>query len=264
LTYEIATPPENNDELASLKNLNNSGKVWMIDDDPFILELCSDIFRSNNVAYKCFTSPYEMLDAKWDNEVKIILLDICMPEMGGVELCICLRKKIPQNIKIFALTAQAMPEERNIILQQGFDGLLMKPFKEADLLALIQDNNKANAGKKKEVFEVSNIEKMTLGDDEQTVKILTRFIEDSFNDIETLHVGLENDDLDAVVLIAHRIAGRTAQVGAKDLAAKFRAAEIELDKEKVLTENKKANLLTLVTYLQEFIIEVGKYTYNAV
>jgi signal transduction histidine kinase/CheY-like chemotaxis protein len=262
LTYEIAAPQlETSKKLASSKSVINSGKVWMIDDDPFILELCSGIFDSNNVPYQCFTSPYDMLDAKWDDEVKNLLLDIRMPQMDGTELCHRLRKQLPKHVKIFALTAQAMPEERSIILQQGFDGLLMKPFKEANLLALIQNDNK---GKNGEEFDISNIEKMTMGDAEQTAKILTRFIEDSLNDIAALHTGLENDDLDSVVLIAHRIAGRTAQVGAKELAAKFRVAEIELDSEKSLTENKKAHLLKLTAQLQEFIVEAREYTYNVV
>lgn len=231
--------------------------TWLIDDDPFMLELYADIFNKNHMPYRCFTSAFEMLDAASGSGVTCILMDIRMPEMNGIELCGLLRQKLLSSVKLFAVTAQALPEERSMILKQGFDGLLMKPFREYDLISLVtkgrqNENDKGTiAG-----IDMSMIEKMTFGDPTLTSKILNRFTEDSFNDIDEISKAIDKNDRDTILLVTHRIAGRTAQVGAKVLAGNFRIAELDLEKDKKLTVNKINHLASLTFKLRELADDV--------
>jgi signal transduction histidine kinase/CheY-like chemotaxis protein len=238
----------------------NTNTVWIIDDDPFILELCSRIFDNNKIPYRCFTSPHEILNSEWDPDVKYLLLDIRMPEMSGMELCRLLRKQVPDDVMIYALTAQALPGEGESVLQQGFNGLLMKPFRENELVALVNggyaDNNDIPT------INIKAIEKMTFGDPEQTAKILARFAADSINDIKELKAGIAAKNLEKVLLLTHRIAGRTAQAGARELAEGFRLAEIELNVDKEFTENRVSNILVLVQKLNKLAIACGDYSFN--
>ncbi|MDR3696215.1 ATP-binding protein [Mucilaginibacter sp.] len=226
--------------------------IWLIDDDPFMLELYAGIFDKYHLPYRCFTSPFELLNAASGSDVKYILMDIRMPEMNGVELCGLLRQKLPASVKLFAVTAQALPEERSIILKKGFDGLLMKPFRERDLISLVtngrrEDNDEGTiAG-----IDMSLVKKMTFGDPKLTFKILNRFAQDSLNDGNELNNAIDKKDIETILLITHRIAGRTAQVGAKVLAGNFRIAEMDLEKDKKLTVNKINHLLSLTVKLQE-------------
>ncbi|BAU55235.1 hybrid sensor histidine kinase/response regulator [Mucilaginibacter gotjawali] len=226
--------------------------IWLVDDDPFMLELYAGIFDRYHKCYRCFTSPFELLNAAPGSEVNYILMDIRMPEMNGIELCSLLRAKLPATVKLFAVTAQALPEERSLILKQGFDGLLMKPFRAHDLINMITkggqvaDDKISIAG-----IDMSLVEKMTFGDPKQTFSVLNRFAEDSLNDIEQLNDAIEIKDSETVLLITHRIAGRTAQVGAKVLAGNFRIAEMDLEKDKKLTANKINHLVALTDKLQE-------------
>src|SRR5690606_25989842 len=112
-------------------------KVWIVDDDPLILEWCRAVLQKNGINHRCFSGPHEVLDTAWEREVGVILVDIRMPVMDGSTLCRRLREYIPAEVKIFALTAQALPEEQGSVLEEGFDGILMKPFREADLLKLL-------------------------------------------------------------------------------------------------------------------------------
>src|SRR5690606_25819810 len=107
----------------------NHQKVWVIDDDAFILDLCSTILANHQIKHTCFNEPAKLLAADWDHEVKFIFMDMRMPGMSGKELCALLRKQIPADVKIIALTAQVLPEEREQVLNNGFDALLMKPFR---------------------------------------------------------------------------------------------------------------------------------------
>jgi len=250
----VAANPVNNESVVI-----QTGKVWIIDDDPFILELCSRIFENNGIAYRCFTSPREILTAPWDDEVKFLLLDIRMPEMSGVELCGLLRKQIPPGVMIYALTAHAIPVERELLLQQGFDGLLMKPFRESELVALVKGPNISLAEDEQPILDLTAIEKMTFGDAAQTAKVLARFAADSMNDIGELKTALTDKDIDKILLLTHRVAGRTAQAGVRDLAKGFRLAEMELSIDRKLTINRAGHILSLTEKLHNVAIAARDY-----
>jgi signal transduction histidine kinase/DNA-binding response OmpR family regulator len=249
---QAAVPEKQIDKLANARN----GKIWIIDDDNFILELCSTIFERHGVKHRCFNSPLEVLNVDFDPTVKYILMDIRMPEMSGTELCKLLRKKIAPDVSIFALTAQVLPGERELVLSQGFDGLLMKPFKERDLLALIKQPVDDTENLPEIVLDISKVEKMTFGDKRQLNKILKRFTEDCIDDIAELRLSMGNQDNDKLLLLVHRIAGRTAQIGAAELAADFRMAEIDFSNEEHVNPEKIDRIILLTDKLQTLVKQV--------
>lgn len=255
MRFEIAKTPDylNQDSKEILLPFN--AKVWVVDDDSFILQLCSTILKNHSIKHVCFDKPEKILTTQWDDEVNCILLDICMPGINGSELCKLLRNKIPADVKIYALTAQALPEERNTILLQGFDGLLMKPFGQEELLKLINPSNSKNADSIVQP-DFNSLKKMTFGDNEQLQKILNSFIEDSENDITILKTALKRQNKEEVTLLLHRIAGRTAQIGSKQLALDFRRLELnsvagidKAEEEKMLET--LINLNVLLGYIKE-------------
>ncbi len=262
LEFETATAPavvpaQSNAALAGLFN----DTVWVVDDDPFILEVCARMFDQNGVGYRCFSSAREILEAPWDYNVKCVMIDMRMPEMDGMELCRLLRKKVPADTRLYALTAQVMPEERAYVLEQGFNGLLMKPFKEKELIELIKHDNKQPKGSEiHALINMKAIERMTFGDTAETAKILTRFANDSFNDIDELCSMINEKQVDNILLITHRIAGRTAQAGATELAKNFRMAEIELHKDDELTQKWTRNILELADELHHLATVAEQYT----
>ena len=64
-----------------------------------------------------------------------VLLDISMPALSGIEVCRRLRADARhQDLCIIAYTAHAMLHEQTAILDAGFDAMLIKPVRQADLL----------------------------------------------------------------------------------------------------------------------------------
>ncbi|WP_257656912.1 hybrid sensor histidine kinase/response regulator [Parapedobacter lycopersici] len=202
-----------------------NGKVWIVDDDQLILGLCQSILNKHHIAYRCFASPSELLSAAWDPEVTVILMDIRMPEMDGTQLNRELEKKIPADAEVsrFAFTAQALPEEQEEILAQGFDGLLLKPFKEADLLELLHIHGKDTPPIKDDTM----MQLLATDDEEQANRFLQLYIADTLSDLSALQAQYEKKDLPGMELLLHRIAGRTAQVGADKIAFRLRKLEID-------------------------------------
>ncbi|TCD10897.1 response regulator [Pedobacter frigidisoli] len=230
------------------------GTVWVIDDDKLILELCGLIFEKNNIPFKSFSEVANILHEEPTANLKYVLIDMRLPEMTGLELCHILKKKLPAEIKFYAITAQVLPEEREIVLSEGFDGLIMKPFRAVDLLSIF---DKTEILTEKPEFDFSTIEKMTFGDKQLLEKILNRFKQDCFDDSRELKQSLEENNQDKSRLIVHRLAGRTAQIGSKTLAQAFRVLEIEIAekgfesdiKTEILIQLQK--LAALITVMQD-------------
>lgn len=209
----------------------NELEVYLVDDDQLILQLVCSIFEKHHIRYHCFTSPLDLLNNLDNPDKSVVLADIRMPEMSGIELCTELRKK-SSSLRIYALTAQALPEERKMILDTGFNGILMKPFREADILALLRDTvltEQLQEIKPEKDFDLSSLEQMTFGDTDKMIRILKQYVDDSREDLKQLSI-LQGDEAEVPFLL-HRLAGRSAQLGAAKLAALMRELEILAYKE---------------------------------
>jgi len=253
LSFENASRPVT-EKTQSVKQSPSAGAVWLVDDDHFITDLCSAVFNLHHIKNRCFSAADEVLKADFDRDVKCILLDIRMPGMSGVELCRRLKKQIPNDVMIYAMTAQVLPGERESILGEGFNGLLMKPFRERELLALVSPILNHADHQPEVKLDLTMIKKMTFGDTRQLNKILKRFTEDCIDDIAELR--LSDIDNDKLVLLVHRIAGRTAQIGAADLAADFRMAEIDFGNNELTDAQKVEMVIALTTRLQVLVKQV--------
>ncbi|RZM29853.1 MAG: response regulator, partial [Pedobacter sp.] len=190
------------EELADVAVPVLGSEIWVVDDDQLILDLCSLIFERHDIRYKCFNAPADMLAADLNNQVRYLLMDMRMPEMSGKQLYRLMKPKLSPEIKVYAVTAQALPEERQDLLDQGFDGVMIKPFREQELLALFDESCAQR-------FDPAYLEKMTFGDVEQLHKVLDRFVTDSLADI----AALKESGGAAQGLLVHRLAGRIAQIG---------------------------------------------------
>lgn len=104
------------------------GEVLIVDDDPDTLFTISEIVKSCGCKTLSANNGIECLKILSECNPDLILLDIMMPEMDGFQTV----KKIRENyslkrIPVYAVTARAMLEDRQIILKHGFDDYITKP-----------------------------------------------------------------------------------------------------------------------------------------
>ena len=71
-----------------------------------------------------------------NNQYELILMDLKMPFMNGVEATSKLKQKKPE-IPIIVQTAYSMPEEREAAFEAGCDDYITKPIRRGDLMEVI-------------------------------------------------------------------------------------------------------------------------------
>ena len=206
--------------------------VWVIDDDKLILELCDLIFSAHQIPYKTFSTAEAILSEPIDDNLSYVLVDMRLEGITGIELHQKLRAKLPAKVKYYAITAQVLPDEQQAVLDQGFEGVIIKPFKAEDLLSLFS----VSANIQEVDFDDSSLHKMTMGDQEMMGKILASFKRDCEEDKILLQQSLVDGNQPQARLVVHRLAGRIAQIGAKELGAAFRQLEQEIAAVQVLDE----------------------------
>jgi len=229
VSFSLPTLKENIEigtEKPSLTSASNfDGDVWVIDDDNYIIDLCDTILRKHGISHRVFHSPTDALKVDHNEKPDFVLTDMRMPGMTGKDIYKEFRERYGANIKIIAFTAQALPEEREEILSFGFDGLLLKPFKEADLLASlgVEADNELNKDPGSELIQSI----LETDDNEVRPKVVKLFKEGTKKDLKELKSNVLDADIYQTEFLLHRLAGRTAQMGEDSIAFTLRKMEID-------------------------------------
>jgi len=81
---------------------------------------------------------HEAIGAMTLKKYEMIFMDVQMPEMDGLEATHFIRENMEYQPIIVAMTANAMPEDREVCLQAGMNDYLSKPMKIADIMDVLE------------------------------------------------------------------------------------------------------------------------------
>ena len=110
-------------------------QLAIIADDPEILKLLEQYLTKNGFEVRAFTDGESFLKAD-ESDFSLIVLDIGLPGIDGLEVCKRVRQK--SNIPIIMLTAASDDLDRILGLELGSDDYMGKPFNPRELLARIK------------------------------------------------------------------------------------------------------------------------------
>jgi len=113
--------------------------ILLIEDNPNNIKLMVMLLEQKNYLVTVAVDAESGIDKAKSTSPDMILLDIQLPEMDGMEACRILRKEESlAYIPIIALTAFAMPGDKERILASGFDQYVAKPFNYRDFLKMVE------------------------------------------------------------------------------------------------------------------------------
>jgi len=135
---KVETPP---DKKAGPLTTLAGKRILLVDDNKMNVLLAQTILKKWEMIYDSAYDGKEALDLFKNNEYDLVLTDIQMPVMGGVELTHEIRYNggpEKSGIPILGITAHVLQENRDAYLKVGMNDLVLKPFLEKELIDKIK------------------------------------------------------------------------------------------------------------------------------
>jgi len=115
--------------------MSEKTKILIVDDDPDIRNVLNLLLREEYETNETSNGADAVDFIKKNPETDLIILDVMMPEMDGIEACERIRRF--SNAPILFLTAKSAEKDRLAAYRSGGDDFLSKPFSRAELLAKV-------------------------------------------------------------------------------------------------------------------------------
>ena len=112
-------------------------KILVVDDDPNIREVLTVLLGSEGyVVDQAENGEIALEKIKENKQVDLVILDIMMPGMSGVEVCAKIRET--SSVPVLFLTAKSQEQDKVEAYSEGGDDYLVKPFSQTELLMKVK------------------------------------------------------------------------------------------------------------------------------
>ena len=111
--------------------------LLMIEDDTRLASMVGEYLRQSGYGFNHAADAATGLDALQTTPPELVILDLMLPDMDGLEVCRRIKAASPA-IAVLMLTAKGDPMDRIVGLEMGADDYLPKPFEPRELLARIR------------------------------------------------------------------------------------------------------------------------------
>lgn len=191
---------------------------------------------------------HEVLTAFSQDVFDLVLMDVQMPEMDGLEATVAIRaqeKSSGTHVPIIALTAHAMQGDRERCMAAGMDGYLSKPLQPSELLDIVcsvvapaesEVKNECDiAVHEQDIFDPAALLARVDGDAELMQEIVVLFLEDYPRRMACIKEALDANEGELLVRASHSLKGAVSNLCAtrafkavRDLEASARQGDMKL------------------------------------
>lgn len=212
--------------------------VLLVDDDPIGLKLLKNILESKGAKVCDYPGGLQFVkDFDFKKLLDVALVDIQMPQISGVEVLQQLRAvDAYQHLPILAMTANVFVEEKRQLSEEGFNGLLMKPFSQSQIfnhLSSIGIGKKTHYPIVQQVlvntqpmtYSIADVEKFCMGDEQLLIEVMGDIIQTTEQDLRSIEDAVKAQDFSKIREITHQLSSRMRQI---NVSAGELAKEIEV------------------------------------
>ena len=121
-----------------------SARILVVDDEPSIVEMLAYNLRRANYDVLIAEDGEEALARARDGHPDLIILDLMLPGLDGLEVCRVIRRE--RDVPIIMLTARDAEVDRVVGLELGADDYVVKPFSVRELMVRVKNVLRRSAG----------------------------------------------------------------------------------------------------------------------
>ena len=206
-------------------------RILLVEDNPANQKLATYILQDRGHLLEIAGDGQEAIYLAEQNRYDVILMDVQMPGMNGLEATAAIRKRENggRRVPIIAMTAHAMTGDRERCLEHGMDGYLSKPIEAGKMIALIEGLARGAAPAVREsvarsepasppssaVFDPMTALKRCAGSQHVLARMAYCFVEEVRNLIPQMRAASEKGELAEVGRLGHRLKGTIVYLGAE-------------------------------------------------
>ncbi|MEO6721525.1 MAG: response regulator, partial [Ferruginibacter sp.] len=229
-------------DLPSKKNIliNNdmlaNRRILVVDDNNMNRLVAKTILNNYGAITSEAVNGKEAIEVIQNTVVDLVLMDIQMPVMDGMEATRIIRRDISKTIPLIALTANAIKGDNDKCIAAGMNGYLSKPFKEEDLLKTIAywlgDGKETIAIQNAVVpvasttlYDLAGIRAISRGNESFVMKMVVMFVEQTPLLVAEMELKYHHSDYKGMGAIAHKVKPSIDNMGIFSLKEPIREIE---------------------------------------
>ena len=269
----VTRPEETTKEAGLVSALKGKPlRILLAEDNPVNQKLVVKLLEKQGWRVTVASNGREAMELASRNGFDLILMDVQMPEMDGLEATRMIRERereTGRHIPIIALTAHAMKEDRERCLQAGMDAYVPKPIKVQELFKVIKEilpevpepqetpeekpttsEAERTAPQEGPTFDMEKALDMAGGDEEFLKELVGIYLSDCPEKLSKIHHAIEGGDAQALYETAHSLKGASGNIGLTQ------AYELALELERKGKEGKLQGAEEVFKALEE---EIGRF-----
>lgn len=210
--YETLYPVKTEDFVDHVKNIT----VLVAEDNQMNQQLLRHLMKQWGVKLELANNGREALELLKGGKFSLVLMDIQMPEMDGYATTLAIRNELKSDIPVIAMTAHAMPGERERCLSYGMNDYISKPVKESELYQILKTYGdlqpEAEDGSEL-VINTGYLKDLSMGDAAFENTIIRQFIVQVPEEIQLLEEAISKRNHQKIKSIAHGLKSSVSYLG---------------------------------------------------
>ncbi|MFM2145579.1 MAG: hypothetical protein RL732_415, partial [Bacteroidota bacterium] len=264
LPLPVANPVKKESSTQTEQGRLTGCRILLAEDNDINARVVQSILSREGARVALVKDGKKMIDTLQEQSFDLVISDVQMPKMSGLEAVKWVRKNLHQPIKIVALTANALPEEKEKCFKAGFDQVIFKPFKKEELMSAcinnLQDKKSASStpvnDKARKLYDLELLSEMVEHDKNQMDYLLQQFFKETPRKLTKLKKALADKNKAEIRKIAHYLSSSVHHLGIDTV---FEAVDL-LENGKLDRSPKKMQdtVISLIEQLHKALVQLKK------
>ncbi|MDH5465075.1 MAG: ATP-binding protein, partial [Thiovulaceae bacterium] len=227
---------DDDQETTITENMHFDLDVLVVEDYDINQILITTLLDNLGITSHLAENGQQAVDMSRQHAYDLILMDINMPIMNGIDATTIIKKEDKNPVPIIALTANILDEDIRRCIDAGMEDTLIKPIQPKKLTKILENyaNKKGSNSKKTSEVKEDKVTqefpfekaKTALGLPEKTlIAIVQKFIDSTYTLLITLEEAIQMQDLETINSIGHRLKGSASTLCFEDITAQAKMLE---------------------------------------